>query len=131
MTRRLLIMFLVLSSGPAYAEWVPVSGIDQARATVYVDPDTIHPQGNLVTLWHLTDFKTMQGGESPSRFSSTKIHNQFDCMKERLQVLAATDFWGNMGTGEPAGEYVEGGNWVAVEPGSLNQALWKVACGKK
>ncbi|MEP6934841.1 MAG: surface-adhesin E family protein [Nitrospirota bacterium] len=131
MTRRLLIMLLVLNSGPAYAEWVPVSGIDQARATVYVDPGTIHPQGNLVTLWYLTDFKTMQGGQSPSRFSSTKTHKQFDCAKERLLVLAATDFYGKMGTGELSAAYVDKDNWLSAEPGSLNQALWKVACGKK
>jgi hypothetical protein len=110
---------------------MPFSSTDQARATVYVDPDTIYPQGNLVTLWHLTDFKTMQGGQSPSRFLSTRTHNQFDCTKERLRVLAATDFWGNMGTGELSATYVDKDNWVPAEPGSLNQALWKVACGKK
>jgi len=27
--------------------------------TIYVDPDTIHREGNLVTVWQLVDFKTM------------------------------------------------------------------------
>jgi len=99
--------------------------------TVYFDPDTIRRKGNLVTMVQLIDFKTMQGGRSPSRFSSTKIQKEFDCAEERLRLLALTDFWGNMGTGEPAGAYVEGGNWVTVEPDSINQALWKLACGKQ
>ena len=30
----LLIMLLVLNSGPAYAEWVPVSVVDQAGVTI-------------------------------------------------------------------------------------------------
>ena len=99
--------------------------------TVYVDPDTIHRKGNLVTMWQLTDFKTMQGGRSPSRFSSTKIQKQFDCAEERLRLLALTDFWGNMGTGESADAYVDGSHWVPVKPDSFDQALWEAACNKQ
>lgn len=101
----LLITLLMLSSGPAYAGWIAVEKNNQLAGimTVYVDPGTIHRKGNLVTMWQLIDFKIMQGGRSPSRFSSTKIHKQFDCAEERLRLLALTDFWGNMGTGEPVG----------------------------
>ena len=128
-----LVTLLVLSSGPAYAEWVAIEKQYQSpgRQTVYVDPDTIRREGHLVTLWQLIDFKTMQGGKGHSRFSSTKIHKEFDCVDKRLRVLALTDFWGNMGTGEPAGAYVDGGNWVPVEPESPNHALWEVACNKQ
>lgn len=128
----LLITLLVLSSGPAYAEWVPLEKNNQLAeiGTVYVDPDTIRRKGNLVKMWQLNDFKTMQGGRSPSRFSSTKIHKEFDCAEERLRLLALTDFWGNMGTGEPTDAYIDGGNWVPVEPGTVGQVLWKFACGK-
>ncbi len=128
-----LITLLLLSSVPAYAEWVSIEKSNQLAGimTVYFDPDTIRRKGNLVTMVQLIDFKTMQGGRSPSRFSSTKIQKEFDCAEERLRLLALTDFWGNMGTGEPAGAYVEGGNWVTVEPDSINQALWKLACGKQ
>ncbi len=129
----LLITLLVLSSGSVHAEWVAVEKNNDLAGilTVYVDPDTIRRKGNLVTMWQLIDFKTMQGGRSPSRFSSTKIQKEFDCAEERLRLLALTNFWGNMGTGEPSGTYVEGGNWVAVEPDSINQALWEVACNKQ
>ena len=40
MTRLLLIALLVLSSGPAYAEWVAIGSADDGM-TAYVDPDTI------------------------------------------------------------------------------------------
>lgn len=129
----LLITLLVLSSGPAYAEWIAVEKNNQLAGimTVYVDPDTIHRKGNLVSMWQLLDFKTMQGGRSPSRFSSTKIHKQFDCVEERFQLLALTDFWGDMGTGESTDAYIDGGHWVPVEPDSIDQALWEVACNKQ
>ena len=128
-----LFTLLFLSAVPAYAEWVPVEKNNESagRLTVYVDPNTIRREGNLVTMWQLIDFKTMQGGRSPSRFSSTKIHKQFDCAEARTRLLRVTDFWGNMGTGEPAEAYVEKGNWVPVKPDSMNQALWEVACGKE
>jgi hypothetical protein len=129
----LLITLLVLSSGPAYAEWIAVEKNNQFAGimTVYVDPGTIQRKGNLVTMWQLIDFKTMQGGRSPSRFSSTKIQKQFDCAEERLRLLALTDFWGNMGTGESADAYIDGGHWVPVEPDSIDQALFEVACNKQ
>jgi hypothetical protein len=129
----LLITLLVLSSGSVHAEWVAVEKNNDLAGimTVYVDPDTIRRKGNLVTMWQLIDFKTMQGGRSPSRFSSTKVQKEFNCAEKRLRLLALTNFWGNMGTGEPSAAYVEGGNWVAVEPDSINQALWEVACNKQ
>ena len=128
----LLLSLLLLSSEPVHAEWVAVKKHNELAGimTVFFDPDTICRKGNLVKLWQLIDFKTMQGGRSPSRFSSTKIQKEFDCVEERLRVLALTDFWGNMGTGEPTGAYVDGGNWAAVEPDSIDQALWEIACNK-
>mgnify|MGYP003694083093 CR=1 FL=1 len=72
----------MLSSAPTYAEWVAVEKdyLLPGLQTVYIDPDTILREGNLVTVWELVDFKTMQGGRSPTRFFSTKTHKQFDCV---------------------------------------------------
>ena len=128
-----LIPLLVLSNEPAYAEWVAIENQYQSpgRQTVYVDPDTIRREGHLVTMWQLIDFKTMQGGRSPSRFSSTTVQKEFDCAEKRLRLLALTDFWGNMGTGEPTDGYVDERNWIPVAPDSMNQALWNFACRKR
>ena len=133
MKRLLLIALLMLSGGSAYAEWVAVQKNNQLAGsmTVYADPDTIRRRENLVTMWQLIDYTIMQGGRSPSRFSSRKIQKQFDCVGERLRLLALTDFWGNMGTGEPTGAYIDGGNWVTIEPDSIDHALWEIACNKQ
>ena len=129
----LLITLLFLSTVPAYAEWVAVEKdfLLPGLQTVYVDPDTIRREGNLVTMWQLIDFKTMQGNRSPGRFLSTKTHKEFDCAKKRLRLLAFTEFSRRMATGIPVDGYVDKGNWVAVEPDSINQALWEGACGKE
>jgi hypothetical protein len=56
----LLSTFLVLNSGPTYAEWVSVAVVDQAGVTIYVDPATIHRKGDRVTMWELIDYATIQ-----------------------------------------------------------------------
>ena len=53
-----LTALLILSGGPAYAEWVLVNGLRDAGLTVYVDPSTIRHKGNVVKWWELLDFKT-------------------------------------------------------------------------
>ena len=127
-----LITLLFLSTVPAYAEWVAVEKdyLLPGLQTVYVDPDTIRREGNLVTMWQLIDFKWMQGNRSPGRFLSTKTHKEFDCAETRLRLLAFTEFSRRMATGIPADGYVDKDNWLQVKPESINHALWEVACGK-
>lgn len=51
MTPLLLIILLLLSSSPAYAEWVKVGEDDSY--TAYIDRDTIRHKGNRVKVWRL------------------------------------------------------------------------------
>jgi hypothetical protein len=128
-----LIALLVLSIAPAYAEWAEVDKdyFSPGLWTIYIDPDSLQREGNLVTVWQLVDFKTMQGGRSPTRFLSTKTHKQFDCAGKRFRLLAFTEFTDGMGTGIPDDGYVDKDNWLPVEPESVSQALWEAVCGKK
>ena len=131
--RLLLITLLLLSSEQVCAEWVAVEKTYQSPGlqTVYVDLDTIRRDGNLVTMVTLIDWKWRQGNRSPSRFYSTKSKKQYDCAENRLRLLAFTEFSRPMGTGIPADGYVDKDNWLPVEPDSMNQAPWEVACGKE
>jgi hypothetical protein len=129
-----LITLLLLSNAPASAEWVAVEKeyLSPGLQTVYIDPDTMRREGNLVTMWQLIDFRWMQGNpRGPTRFLSTKTHKQFDCAEKRVRFLAFTDFSRSMGTGIAANGYVDKDNWLPVQPESISQALWEVACGKE
>ena len=130
----LLIILLFLRSVPVSAEWVAVEKdyLLPGLQTVYVDPDSIRRDGNQVMILQLIDFKWMQGSaRGPTRFMSTETHKQFDCMGKRLRLLAFTEFSQRMGTGISADGYVDKGNWLSIDPDSINQALWEVACGRK
>lgn len=118
--------------------WVAVDSAYQSpsRETTYYDPKTIHRDGELVTLWQLTDYKVMQGNApsgpfmmSPSWFFSTKSRKEFDCAHNRVRLLASSEFSQHMGTGTQNAVLVDQVSGRPVEPGSINQALWEVACG--
>ena len=125
----LLIALMVLSSGPAYAEWVAL-GTSNSEMTVYVDPDSIRRKGDLVKMWHLYDFKTALK-KAPEPYLSNRGQDEFDCVDERTRKLSETYFSGNMGRGEQVYSNSEGTRWEPVAPGSVGQVMWKVACDKK
>lgn len=130
MTRLFLITLLLLSSGPAYAEWVKVSESDDAGKTVYVDQATIRRNSNLVKMWQFYDYKTVQtvGG---NRFLTAKEQWEFDCAEERSRVVARKEFSGNMGSGTMVFTNSQVGKWLPVMPDSIGRTVWEVACGKK
>ena len=133
MTRLILITLLVLSSGPAYAEWVAIGYSESLGGyTVYVDLDTIRRKGDLVKMWYLLDFETIQTVAGDS-FLSSKSQHEYDCTEERDRILALTMFSGNMGSGKVvySSSDKDKWEWAPVQPDSISQTLWKVACNKK
>lgn len=130
MTRLFMILLLLLSGGPAYAEWVKVRDSDEAGMTVYVDPATIRRDSNLVKMWQFYDYRTVQtvGGV---RFLTAKEQWEFDCAEGRSRVVARKEFSGNMGSGTMVSTNSQVGNWVPVMPGSIGHTVWEFACKKK
>jgi hypothetical protein len=84
----LLITLLVLSNGPAYAEWVAVVSSESAGGfTVCVDPDTIRQEEDGVEMWELYDYKTRRTKEGYSFLSFKK--------RIRLRRRTPSDSWGH------------------------------------
>ena len=123
-------LLLLLISRPAYAEWVKISDSDEAGTSVYVDPATIRRDSNLVKMWQLNDFKTVQTVEGNS-FFSTKKQREFNCAEERTRILSATQFSGNMGTGKVVWHNSDEQKWEPVVLESIGHTLWEFTCGKK
>lgn len=131
MTRLLLITLLILlCSGPVYAEWVKVSDDTQGDMTAYVKPDTVRRNEEMVRMWVLFDFKTMQP-VSDQTYLSIKGQLEYDCDGERQRTLTGTNFSGNMGGGRAVGSTSREGTWRPVLQESVAQDLWEFACGKK
>lgn len=124
----------VIRGGVGERNWVMVERdyLSSGAQTVYIDPDTIRGEGTRVTVWQLTDYKMMQGNVGfaggSHRFFSTNTQKQFDCMNKRVRLLAFEEFSGHMGIGRRDGGYVDQDKWLAVEPESVNQAVWELVC---
>lgn len=131
MKRLLLIIFLVLGSGPAIAEWAEV-GLSKSYGgyTVYADPSTIRHGSGLVKMWALYNYKTTRTDAGLS-YLSRRTQQQYDCGDARYRFLSETYFSGNMGSGDEVYTNLDERKWEPVTPASVGQALWKLACGKK
>lgn len=130
MTRLLLIILLFLSSSPAYAEWVKVGAADSYNYTAYIDPDTIRRKGNLVKVWKLRNHTTIQTIAGKSYLSS-KAQTEYNCTEEQSRILVVYVYSGQMGNGAQVGYDTDPTKWRPVMQGSVDQAMWKVACGKQ
>lgn len=115
-----------LSSVPA--EWVKVSEADDF--TMYVDPDTILRQGNLVTMSQLTDLKTARTVGRVS-YLSDKSQYESDCEEKQRRVIKYYWVSGNMGNGEVVFSKLDPGKWSPVKAESIGEKLWKLACEKQ
>lgn len=125
----LMITLFLLSSGPACAEWMSL-GSSESGTTVYADPSTKCRDGDLVTMWVLFDFKTAQTKAGVS-YLSAKAHMKYDCAKQRFEGLTVMYVAGNMGNGNILDRSSGKGMWLRIFPGSLDEGLWKLACGKQ
>ena len=126
--KRILIVILLVISGNSYAEWTQFGGSDEF--TQYIDKETIRRNGNFVKMWDLKDFKTAQNYSSDS-YLSDKAQWEYDCKEERGRILAFSWFSGQMGNGKVVYLKSDTGKWSPIQPDSVGEALWKVACGKK
>ena len=126
-------LIAVLNFGPAWAEWIDIGGKVQDGLTVYrvyIDPDNMHRHGDVVTLWVLFDYRTIQsivGGP----WLSSKARRELDCRAHRIRLLGYMTFTGNMGSGEPVFSNSNESQWEPIAPDSIDRKLLEVVCPKK
>ena len=129
MKRLLIALMLLVTAGAASAEWTAAGFNDEFIQ--YVDKATIRRDGNFVKMWDLADFKTVHKSAAGHSFLSQKIQSEYDCKEEKSRILALSRFSGQMGNGKAVYLDSETGKWYPVSPGSMEEILWKIACGKQ
>jgi Surface-adhesin protein E len=127
---RKIILTLVLSvvCGNTMAEWTDVGGNDYS--TVFADPASIRKVDNYEEMFSLydTDIAETIGDIS---FMSSKSLDEYDCKRKQSRTLAFYWYSGNMGEGKILYGNTDVGKWSLDLPKSINETLWKIACGKK
>lgn len=119
---------LIVASAPlsVMAQWVKVDSAEPA--TFYVDPQSAQNVGSLVKIWELVDYHQPQvfAGQA---FRSTRVLREFDCKAREMRTLAFTIFTNPMAGGSIVHSHrVEQPSWELVEPYSVGESAYRVAC---
>ena len=147
MAKLFLVLLLASLSTSAMAEWAEVTAIHSQESPeiqiAYVDPATIHKNGNMMDMVVLVDHQSGLSKEMENRLDkifsgytreitkSWTVQDEFDCKANKLRMLSYTAFSEHMGNGEIVPNNMVTNQWEPVIPGSIGQALWKFACEKK
>ncbi len=122
-----VLILLALVSTDAMAEWSKVGKI--AEASVYIDRATIHRRGSVVRMWDMFDFGAAQQADGTTYFSFKSL-TEYDCTQETTRPLRIIAFTRHMGTGAVASSLNATSPWARVPPASMEELLWRRACGR-
>ena len=127
--KKLTLLLLLMVSTSVTAEWSVVGSNDEMN--VYNDFSSIKKQVNKTKMWSMFDFKTVKKIENDS-FLSQVFHYEYDCINETIKQLDFIWYSGNMKSGDVV--YSQRNmniEPISVTPESINEHLFKIACGKK
>ena len=119
MKKLLLTLMLIVISSSAMAEWVEAgsyNGYDPIEITAYADPASIRKVGDIVTMRIMIDYKPVEMVDGKQQkfvggiAESEELQAQFDCKEAQSQSISS--------------------EWAPVSPDSIDEGLWKLACGK-
>ena len=82
--KKTLLLALLLVTGSAWAEWLKVGS--STEDTFYFDSSTIRVEGDKRKVWELVDYKQR---DKYGAFSA-RMRNEYDCKREKVQILSAT-----------------------------------------
>ncbi len=131
MKRMAAVLILVALNTGAAGAWVRVGG--NSNAVCYADLASITKKGHIATMTSLLNFTSAQtaGSIGGKPYHSEKDQREYDCVNERHRLMRFSLRAGAMYGGAVVRSQSDAGEWSAVTPGSLGEALWKFACGRK
>lgn len=129
MRKTILIVLMVVVSGPAAAKWIEFGR--STKAVSYFNPAAIRRSGHTVKMWVLSDYATTQRTASGTMYSSVKAQYEYDCKDQRFRSLFASFYLGKMGVGENVLSLGNTTEWEPLVPDSVSALAWESACAKK
>lgn len=126
MLKYLLTLILTLLTANASAEWQGIG--ENGTETAYVDAANIQ-HGKHNKMWGLFDFKSPRSVSDMS-YLSMKIQREYACHDKKSRIIARSAHAGNMGAGDIIFSDHTPDKWATVQPDSVEEALWNIACGK-
>ena len=120
--RRLIMVLLVMTAGPAWAEWAQFGETNDE--VLYIDQTTINKDGQYRRVWTLTDLKAPNAAGD----RSAKLLFEYDCKEQRVRILQVDNFRQPMAAGEITGGTNKPGDWRGIAPKTAAEEVLKLAC---
>jgi hypothetical protein len=122
MKKLLLTLILAAVSSSSMAEWVEVGSNDyydgSIEVTAYADPTSIRKVGDIVKMRSRVDYKPIEMVDGKKQWSIIAkaisvewSQGESDCKNRQFRAEISYD-------------------WTPVTPDSIDDKLWKYACGK-
>ena len=131
--KRLIFLALMMICSVSWAEWELCGGSDD-KFMVYCDKSTIRKKGAISRMWGLREFSSVQTNARGDRYMSVKSLHAYNCEEETRATISLIQYSGSMGQGNVvlSGTRQEREwQWEPIVPGSIAEAQWKIACGRK
>jgi hypothetical protein len=124
-----LSLALALLNGAALAEWVEIERFEDG-IRVFVDRTSLRRSGDTAQLEHLVRWSEPQRDEGLPVYLSTTVRTAYDCIGKLEKYLSSTSYAGAMGNGaEVVADDNEAQGWYSISESSMEDKLWKIACG--
>jgi len=120
---RLLPILLLIFCCSASAEWLIFSKADNGDKH-YVDLSKMQTNKHLVSILSLVNFS--QTG-SDGLFSN-RIHEEFDCLKERVRILSLSGYSEHFAGGKELHSQDKPGEWTHIPPETVLSERFLIAC---
>ena len=129
MKRFALTLALALLNGAALAEWVEIEKFEDG-IRVFVDRTSLRRSGDMAQLEHLVRWSEPQRDEGLPAYLSTIVRTAYNCTSKREKYLSSTSYAGAMGNGaKVVADDNEAQGWYSISESSMEDKLWKIACG--
>lgn len=116
-------------SGAVLAEWTEIEKFDDGMR-VYVDRATVRKNGGTAEVSHLVRWGEAQREPGKPPYLSTVVRAAYNCADKGEKYLASTSYTGAMGNGDRViSDENEAPGWYSISEPSMEDKLWKVACG--
>ena len=112
---------------PVAAEWVVFESAPEA--TIYIDPSTLHRDGDQADMWVLIDYRQPLPDKTGKQVLSDKLHYRYDCTGRTLSIVGTSAHAGPMATGEIINVNPDPPEVTPVPAGTTAENMWKHACG--
>lgn len=134
--KRLLFVGLMMICSVSWAEWelCSINGQGDDIITFRCDKSTIRTNGAISRMWDIRNYTKAQTDSIGDSRMSSKTLTAYNCKEETSAIISYVDYSGRNGKGNVIQHFSVQERelkWTPIVPGTTEETLWNIACGKK